>query len=161
MSSKDEITGTIITNDKDYQENINPHFTAKQRKTLLEGDSYPVDKEKYNIGYGEETVMKYDTDKVRMELIPPELLESVATILTFGANKYRDRGWEEGMEWSRVYGALLRHMNAWWAGDSLDLETGKSHLWHAGCCISFLITYEQRNTGTDDRRKNNVQTKTR
>lgn len=100
--------------------------------------------------------MKFDGDKVRMELIPPELMEAVGTILTFGAKKYADRNWEQGMSWSRVYGALLRHLNAWWSGDSLDPETGKSHLWHAACCITFLIAYEQRGVGTDDRQKVNA-----
>lgn len=100
---------------------------------------------------------KYDTGKIRMDLLPPELLTAVATILTFGANKYTDRNWEQGMDWGRVYGALLRHLNAWWAGEDKDPETGESHLWHAGCCIAFLITYEQRGIGTDTRYKNNIE----
>ena len=95
--------------------------------------------------------VKFDTGKVRMELLPPELLTAVATILTFGAEKYDDRNWEKGLNWSRVYGALLRHLNAWWGGESYDKETGHSHLWHAGCCIAFLITYEMREIGQDDR----------
>ena len=104
---------------------------------------------------------KDDQDKVRMELIPAELLFSVGSVLTFGAKKYADRNWEAGMSWSRVFGALMRHMWAWWAGRGPttksflftddDVETKMSHLWHAGCCITFLITYEERNVGTDDR----------
>ncbi|WP_282026835.1 dATP/dGTP diphosphohydrolase domain-containing protein [Limimaricola cinnabarinus] len=94
---------------------------------------------------------KDDGGKIRMELIPPELLTAVGSILTFGAVKYAPRNWELGMDWSRVYGALLRHLNAWWAGEQTDPETGKSHLWHAGACISFLIAFEQRGSGNDDR----------
>ena len=88
-----------------------------------------------------------------MELIPPELYEAVGSILTFGAKKYDDRNWEKGMKWSRVYGALLRHLTAWDKGEEKDPETGRSHLWHAGCCIAFLITYEMRGIGEDDRSK--------
>jgi hypothetical protein len=95
--------------------------------------------------------LKYDSGKVRMELLPPELLTAVAEILTFGAQKYADRNWELGMAWSRPFGALMRHMWAWWGGQEKDPETGKSHLWHAGCCIAFLIAYEARKTGKDDR----------
>ena len=62
-----------------------------------------------------------------------------------------DRNWEQGMDWSRVYGALQRHLNAWWGGEHTDPETGKSHLWHANCCMAFLTTYEIRNVGNDDR----------
>lgn len=95
--------------------------------------------------------VKYDVGKVRMELLPPELLSGTATILTFGAEKYSDRNWEEGMKWSRVFGALMRHMWAWWGGEDNDPETGHSHLWHAACCIAFLMAYEQRQIGEDDR----------
>ena len=94
---------------------------------------------------------KDDNEKIRLELVPPELLVAVGDILTFGASKYADRNWEVGMSWGRVFGALMRHMWAWWAGESKDQETGRSHLWHAGCCIAFLIAYEERGVGTDDR----------
>lgn len=95
--------------------------------------------------------VKHDQEKVRLELIPPELIFGVGEILTFGAKKYGDRNWERGMEWGRVYGALQRHLNAWWSGEETDAETGKSHLWHAGCCLAFLMAYEARGIGEDDR----------
>ena len=72
-------------------------------------------------------------------------------VLTFGADKYGERNWELGMSWGRPFAALMRHMWAWWQGEARDPETGMSHLWHAGCCIAFLIAYEQRRIGTDDR----------
>jgi|TARA_R110000764_G_scaffold148535_1_gene236393 hypothetical protein len=100
--------------------------------------------------------VKFDTDKLPYELLAPELLESVAAVLKFGANKYGERNWEQGMKWSRVFGALMRHMWAWWRKDNTDDETGMSHLWHAACCIMFLIAYEQRKTGTDDRCDNHL-----
>lgn len=94
---------------------------------------------------------KDDADKVRMELLPPEMIEATAAVLTFGAKKYADRNWERGLKWSRCFGALMRHMWAWWRGEKADPETGYSHLWHASCCLSFLIAYEQRGSGEDDR----------
>ena len=106
---------------------------------------------------------KFDAGKVRMELIPPELLYAVGTVLTFGAEKYAARNWEQGMSWGRIFGACMRHMWSWWGGKgptsksflfgSLDEETKYSHLWHAGCCITFLIAYEEREIGEDDRSK--------
>lgn len=94
---------------------------------------------------------KDDTGKLPYDLIAPEFLAGTAEILAFGAAKYAPRNWEKGMAWSRPFSALMRHMWAWWAGEKLDPETGKSHLWHACCCLMFLVAYEQRNTGTDDR----------
>ncbi len=94
---------------------------------------------------------KDDTSKSPYELIAPELLEAIARVLAFGAEKYTPRNWEEGMSWGRVFGALMRHMWAWWAKEDVDEETGMSHLWHAACCIMFLLAYEERGIGEDDR----------
>ncbi len=95
--------------------------------------------------------VKFDQDKPRMDLIPPETVEALAAVLTYGAKKYEDRNWEKGMSWGRVYGALMRHLWAWWARRDKDPETGMSHLWHALCCVAFLVTYESRKIGKDDR----------
>lgn len=95
--------------------------------------------------------VKFDQGKTRYDLFPPEAIDSVSRVLTFGASKYGDRNWEKGMDWGRVFGALLRHLFAWWSRGGVDPETGFSHLWHAGCCIAFLIAYEQRGVGNDDR----------
>ena len=66
--------------------------------------------------------------------------------------------WSNGIAYSRLYGALQRHMTAWYTGQELDPETGKSHLWHAGCCIMFLIEMAELRTDLDDRPKHYPQT---
>ena len=104
---------------------------------------------------------KHDGEKVRMDLLPPEMETAVAAVLTFGAAKYGDRNWEKGMKWGRVYAAMRRHMNAWWAGEDNDPETGMPHTWHAACCVAFLIAYQSRGIGTDDRHKLEVLTNAR
>lgn len=97
---------------------------------------------------------KHDQDKSRVELIPPSFVLGIGDILKFGADKYGDRNWEEGIRYSRVYGAALRHLYDWWDGKENDRETGKSHLLHAGCCVMFLHTYSHQSftyTEFDDR----------
>lgn len=106
--------------------------------------------------------VKFDQGKDRMDLIPPEVMFSLARILSFGASKYGDRNWEKGMSWGRCFGALMRHMWAWWGGKgptnesfllgSLDGETGFSHLWHALACLAFLVVYEARGMNQHDDR---------
>ena len=96
---------------------------------------------------------KYDGDKLPIDLIPPEMLTALASVLKYGAIKYEPRNWEKGMRWGRVFAALMRHMWAWWRGESNDEETKMSHLWHAACCIAFLVAYEARGIGQDDRTK--------
>jgi hypothetical protein len=104
---------------------------------------------------------KDDQGKAPFHLIAPEFLFALAAILAMGAAKYAERNWERGMSWSRVFSACMRHLWAWWAGrgptntsflfGSLDEESGYSHLWHAAACIMFLVTYEARQVGEDDR----------
>lgn len=94
---------------------------------------------------------KDDGGKPPLHLLPPDALLEITRVLDFGARKYAPRNWEKGMAWSRPYAALLRHMLAWWCGERADPETGISHLAHAGCCILFLLAYERRQIGDDDR----------
>jgi hypothetical protein len=94
---------------------------------------------------------KHDGGKLPMHLLAPELLEEVSRVLAFGAEKYAPRNWEQGMAWSRAFSALMRHMWAWWGGEDKDEETGFSHLAHAACCVMFLLAWERRGAGDDDR----------
>lgn len=101
-----------------------------------------------------EGATKHDSGKAsRPELIAPEMITALGEILAFGAQKYDDNNWLKGMKWSRCFGAAMRHLWSWWSPveDSNDPETGKSHLWHAAACIMFLIAYEARGIGEDDR----------
>jgi len=99
---------------------------------------------------------KDDADKIQLELIPTSLIMAVGTVFTFGAKKYGVRNWEKGFAWSRAFGALMRHLWAWWQGENLDPETGKSHLWHAVSELAFLIEFETTQPTYDDRPKKQV-----
>lgn len=101
----------------------------------------------------DEQAAKYDGGKPRYDLVPWDAFEEVVEILTFGAEKYEDRNWEHGMNWGRFIAAAFRHLTAWAMGESYDPESGKSHLAHACCCLLFLMTYEKRSLGVDDREK--------
>ena len=98
--------------------------------------------------------VKYDETKPPLHLIAPDFLYALADILDFGAKKYAPRNWEKGMSWHKVYRAAIGHLFDWWRGAGPDPETGKSHLWHAACCIMFLVCYEMWGIGTDDRPEN-------
>ena len=97
--------------------------------------------------------LKHDGEKLRLELIPPELLAATARGLGYGARKYSAGNWAsgDGFEWSRLYGALLRHLNAFWSGEDIDAESGNHHLDHAACMLAFLVAHVQRQRGRDDR----------
>lgn len=96
--------------------------------------------------------IKHDYGKPKWSLMPWDAARQVVAVLTFGAQKYPPRNWEAGAAYSRYFDALQRHVTAWWAGETNDPETGLHHLAHAGCCMLFLLAYELRGIGKDDRK---------
>lgn len=96
---------------------------------------------------------KHDQDKPRFELLSYPFLLGISQVLTFGARKYEAHNWRKGITYSRCFGAIMRHLWAWWWGEDNDPETGMSHLWHAGCELMFLTEFEQIRKDLDDRWK--------
>lgn len=84
---------------------------------------------------------KHDTGKVRMALVPPRLIEAVGIIRDYGTRKYANdpNGWKQVEPW-RYEDALMRHLVEWLKDrNSVDEESGYSHLWHLACNVAFLI----------------------
>lgn len=96
---------------------------------------------------------KDDSGKLRIDLIPPEAIDALAAVLTSGAVRYGERNWEGGITWGRCFAAMMRHAWAWWRGEGKDPESGLSHMAHVLCNAVFLVTFEARKVGTDDRPK--------
>jgi hypothetical protein len=94
--------------------------------------------------------VKFDGDKLRYDLVPPDAMALVAMVFTYGGVKYADRNWEMGMEWNRLAAACERHLNDWKMGNDTD-ETGLPHLAHAACSILMLLALTTRRCGVDDR----------
>lgn len=94
----------------------------------------------------------------RYDLIPPAALAALAEHYGRGEAKYPSdpegavgANWRRGYRWGLSYAALMRHLEAWRAGESVDPETGSHHLtavaWHAFA----LFTFESEGLGSDDR----------
>lgn len=83
---------------------------------------------------------KFDGGKLRYDLIPPEVLEALATILTFGAQKYGENNWQELEDFEDRYtAALFRHIQDRRMGERIDPESGCLHWAHALCNTAFLL----------------------
>ena len=97
--------------------------------------------------------VKFDTDKPSLDLLPFSALVEVGKVLSFGAAKYAPNNWRSGngMAWSRLLAAALRHLFAWGSGEDKDKETGFNHLAHAAACVLFLLAYSVDGGGRDDR----------
>lgn len=83
--------------------------------------------------------------KLPFHLIPPRALAHVALCFADGGFKYQPYNWHvEGISASVYYGAMLRHIFAWWCGEEYA-EDGHLHLAHAVCCL--LMVLDVQNTG--------------
>lgn len=94
---------------------------------------------------------KDDFKKIRMDLLPGPALYEVARVLTYGCHKYDDWNWALGMNWSRVIGALERHLEKFKYKVDIDDESGLLSIAQVACNALFLLTYQLMNLGTDDR----------
>lgn len=88
---------------------------------------------------------KFDTDKLRYDLIPPEALKSLAKVLTYGAGKYGPNNWQNLQDFETRYtAAAMRHLEAWRGGEKIDPESGLYHLEHLLCNVAFLVWKEHQ-----------------
>lgn len=86
---------------------------------------------------------KHDSEKIRMDLLPFEALEAVADVLTHGARKYTDNGWQTVENGERRYmAALLRHLCAHDRGEARDAESGLLHAAHVATNALFILWFE-------------------
>lgn len=84
---------------------------------------------------------KLDDEKNMLQLLSIPALIGVGWVLTHGAKKYQPRNWEAGILYSRVFGAILRHLFLWWMKSDIDDDSGLHHLDHAMCELMFLSHY--------------------
>jgi hypothetical protein len=83
--------------------------------------------------------MKLDHNKPRYDLIPVNAEAEMVDVLTFGATKYGAENWRHvDNARSRYIAAALRHIAAYRKGERIDSESGKHHLAHAMCCMTFI-----------------------
>ena len=95
--------------------------------------------------------VKFDEEKTKLHLVRPEFIMELGGVLTYGANKYGDYNWMEGLDYSRSIAAYKRHLNAFEQKEDFDDETGLSHLAHAAANLMFLFHFRNRKD-LDDRK---------
>lgn len=83
----------------------------------------------------------------RFDLVPASPLWQVAEHYGRGAEKYEDRNWERGYEWSKSFQAMQRHAWSFWNGETYDPETGSHHMaavvFHAFALMEFTQTHPE------------------
>ena len=89
---------------------------------------------------------KADAGKLRLTLVPPEIIDAIARVRMYGNQKYGDpENWRQ-VEPERYRDAAFRHFLAYLDDpEGNDDESGLPHLWHLACNIAFLIEMEETN----------------
>lgn len=86
---------------------------------------------------------KFDQEKPDMSLLSPFALEEIAKVMTYGKQKYGANNWRDGLAFSRLIAAVLRHINSYQKGEMVDPETNLSHIAHASCGLMMLLEFEK------------------
>lgn len=79
-------------------------------------------------------------NKLPLHLIPPRAEAHVALAFADGGFKYQPYNWhKDQISASVYYGAMRRHLNAWWAGEDVPDDGVAHHLAHAVCCALMIL----------------------
>ena len=95
--------------------------------------------------------IKYDQGKARFDLIPASCEAGVALVFTFGAEKYGDRNWQNGLYVTRLLAAAARHHNLIKKGETNDPESGLPHAYHAAVNLYMAQWMIENKPEFDDR----------
>lgn len=84
---------------------------------------------------------KADEGKLRLSLVPTQIIRDIALVREYGCQKYGDpENWKR-VELERYVNALYRHMLAFLEDyNSRDAESGIAHYKHMACNMAFICT---------------------
>lgn len=95
--------------------------------------------------------LRYNSGKPQLNEISPKFLLEMGAVLEKSRQKYPRGNWEKGNNYSVPYDSMMRHLLAWQSGESIDKESGLSHLAHAALNLMMLHYYESNYPEFDDR----------
>lgn len=95
--------------------------------------------------------LRFNSGKLRYELVPVYAQEEYVRVLSAGAKKYGDHNWRLGMPWTTVMACIERHLMAVKKGEDYDPETGLLHTAHIMANSAFLTQFYKDYPQGDDR----------
>jgi len=89
---------------------------------------------------------------LRIHVGSEKILDELTKAMEHGAKKpeYGRNNWKQGMEWSRLLDAGMRHGIAILRGEDIDQDSGNTHLAHMLGSIHMLMGNIELGVGTDD-----------
>lgn len=73
---------------------------------------------------------KFDQGKAPLHMIPEEAIEGMALAFAYGAKKYGEYNYRNGIDVTRLTDSLGRHVLAYLKGEDNDPESGLPHTYH-------------------------------
>lgn len=93
--------------------------------------------------------------RARFDLLPFDALWAAAEHFGAGGQKYEDRNWEKGYNWSLSFAAMQRHLALWWNGEDEEVIPEADQVVHHLDAVIFhalvMRAFTLRQAGTDDR----------
>lgn len=96
---------------------------------------------------------KHDEGKPRISLIPKEALWEMGKAFGYGENKYGTFNYKNGINYTRLADAAMRHLTQFIDGQNDDEESGHNHLGHALASLAMLVDMYYNHPELDDRYK--------
>lgn len=91
----------------------------------------------------DEQAVKADAGKLRLTLVPHEVIRAIARVRMYGTEKYGDTENWRRVKVERYRDALLRHTLAYLEEpQGVDEESGLHHWEHMACNIAFIAEME-------------------
>ena len=98
-----------------------------------------------------EVGVKNDSGKSPITLIPKDAIWGMSNAFAFGAIKYGRHNFRNGIAFSRLADACMRHLTAYMESEDTDPESGLSHLDHALASLAMLKFMSIHKKDMDDR----------
>lgn len=80
----------------------------------------------------------FSKGKPPVHLIPSEAIIAMARGFEYGANKYGEYNFREGIKWTEITSSLNRHYLAFMQGIDIDEESGLPHVYLIGANFAML-----------------------
>lgn len=95
--------------------------------------------------------VRYNADKLRWSLVDFDALEDMVRVLEFGAKKYADNNWKNGLKTTEICESMIRHLTAYLRGENDDPESNLPHTGHILCNAMFLAYMHKYKSDFDTR----------
>lgn len=103
-----------------------------------------------------ESFVKHNKGKIRYDLLPTDALRVMAEVMTVGAQRYGKDNWKSCDDIDVWLAALMRHLEAYRAGELIDCDSKNLHMAHVlvnAAFITYLITKKDKENGQENNNK--------